>query len=76
LFELEGIHGNRYDAALRTSPGNNAARDIHLGHEPAAEYITGGIGVCRHGHHLYGEVIFVWQVNHCRSALQARRNNL
>ena len=37
-------------------PGGDAAGDIHLGHEPAAENVAAGVGVLGHGHGARGQL--------------------
>ena len=51
-LELEGIYGNRHDAALCPASCNDTARKVDLRHQPAAKYITRGIRISRHGHYL------------------------
>ena len=47
--EVHFLNGDGNDAALRDFRRQNAAAQIHLRHNPAAENILVGIGVLRHG---------------------------
>jgi len=49
LLELEGIHRHRGHAAARMARGEDAAGDIDLRHDPAAENVAVVVGVGGHG---------------------------
>ena len=61
LMELKGIDRDGDDAALRATSCDNAAGDVDLGHDPAAEDVTGGVGIGGPGHDADGQVPVVRQ---------------
>src|SRR3954462_13056796 len=50
LLEYELLHRDGGDAAARDAAGDGAAGDVHLRHDPAAEYVAVLVGVGRHRH--------------------------
>ena len=49
LQKLQIVYGHCHHPALRGLDCQDTPRNIDLGHQPAAEYVTGGVGVGRHG---------------------------
>lgn len=48
LLEYERIHCHGRHSALGTLHGGDAARDVHLPHQPAAKNISAEVGIRRH----------------------------
>ncbi len=56
VVELEGVHRHGDHPAAGAAAGEDAAGQVHLRHDPAAEDVAGGIGVGRHGQHADGRL--------------------
>src|SRR3989338_5349689 len=57
LLEDEGIHRDGHHPSLGAVQCEDAAGDIYLSHDPAAEYIAAVVAVGGHRHHAQGRFV-------------------